>query len=118
MPAEFIRSCSLTVMPRVSTFSDNLATDAGSTMSDIVSSSQRVAQIVSEITQATTEQAQGLELVHMAIGGIDQATQQNAALVEQAAAAAESLKDQTRSLNDAVAIFKTDANSRVEAALF
>ncbi|TBO31492.1 HAMP domain-containing protein [Aquabacterium lacunae] len=95
-----------------------LVTDAGSTMSDIVSSSQRVAQIVSEITQATTEQAQGLELVHMAIGGIDQATQQNAALVEQAAAAAESLKDQTRSLNDAVAIFKTDANSRVEAALF
>jgi hypothetical protein len=53
-----------------------------------------------------------------AIGGIDQTTQQNAALVEQAAAAAESLKDQTRSLNDAVAIFKTDASSRAEAALF
>ena len=95
-----------------------LVTGAGHTMSDIVSSSQRVAQIVSEITQVTTEQAQGLELVNMAIGGIDQATQQNAALVEQAAAAAESLKDQTRSLNDAVAIFKTDPNNRLEAALF
>ena len=84
-----------------------LVGDAGDTMSNIVSSSQQVAQLVAEITHATSEQAQGLELVHSAIGNIDQATQQNAALVEQAAAAAESLKDQTRSLNEAVAIFKT-----------
>ena len=74
-----------------------LVGDAGDTMADIVS----------EITHATDEQARGLEQVHNAIGSIDQATQQNAALVEQAAAAAESLKDQTRSLNDAVGIFKT-----------
>jgi methyl-accepting chemotaxis protein len=84
-----------------------LVGDAGETMSDIVDASKRVAAIVSEITHATSEQAQGLELVHTAIGQIDQATQQNAALVEQAAAAAESLKDQTRSLNEAVGIFKT-----------
>jgi methyl-accepting chemotaxis protein len=84
-----------------------LVGDAGETMADIVTSSQRVAQIVSEITHATDEQARGLETVHGSIGHIDQVTQQNAALVEQAAAAAESLKEQTRSLNDAVGIFKT-----------
>jgi methyl-accepting chemotaxis protein len=84
-----------------------LVGDAGETMADIVTSSQRVAQIVSEITHATDEQARGLELVHGSIGHIDQVTQQNAALVEQAAAAAESLKEQTRSLHDAVGIFKT-----------
>jgi methyl-accepting chemotaxis protein len=104
--AKEIKSLIATNVEKVETGS-RLVGDAGETMSDIVTSSQRVAEIVSEITHATTEQAQGLELVQTAIGQIDQATQQNAALVEEAAAAAESLKDQTRSLNDAVGIFKT-----------
>jgi methyl-accepting chemotaxis protein len=90
-----------------------LVGDAGETMAEIVTSSKRVAEIVAEITHATDEQARGLDLVHGSIGHIDQVTQQNAALVEEAAAAAESLKDQTRSLNDAVGIFKTG-----EAALY
>ena len=83
-----------------------LVDDAGTTMSEIVESSQRVATIVSEITQATDEQAHGLERVNQTIGSIDHETQQNAALVEQAAAAAGSLQEQTRSLNEAVSIFK------------
>jgi len=86
-----------------------LVDDAGSTMSEIVESSQRVATIVSEITQATDEQAHGLERVNQTIGSIDHVTQQNAALVEQAAAAAGSLQEQTRSLNEAVSIFKVKA---------
>ncbi len=83
-----------------------LVDGAGATMSEIVSSSQRVASIVSEITQATDEQAHGLERVNHSIGSIDHVTQQNAALVEQAAAAASSLQEQTRSLNEAVSVFR------------
>jgi methyl-accepting chemotaxis protein len=104
--AKEIKTLISTNVEKVETGS-RLVGDAGETMSDIVDASKRVAAIVSEITHATSEQAQGLELVHAAIGQIDQATQQNAALVEEAAAAAESLKDQTRSLNEAVGIFKT-----------
>ncbi|TDP80751.1 methyl-accepting chemotaxis protein [Aquabacterium commune] len=83
-----------------------LVDGAGATMSEIVESSQRVATIVSEITQATDEQAHGLERVNQSIGSIDHVTQQNAALVEQAAAAASSLQEQTRSLNEAVSVFR------------
>ena len=83
-----------------------LVGDAGETMAQIVRSSQRVADIVSEINSATAEQTQGLELVNKSIGHVDQVTQQNAALVEEAAAAAASLQSQTRTLNDAVSLFK------------
>ncbi|GCL63233.1 methyl-accepting chemotaxis protein [Pseudaquabacterium pictum] len=83
-----------------------LVADAGSTMSDIVQSSERVAAIISEISQATQEQASGLELVSGAVQRIDEATQQNAALVEQSAAAASSLQDQTVRLNEAVGVFQ------------
>ncbi len=85
----------------------HLVGDAGETMSDIVASSKRVAEIVAEITHATDEQARGLETVQSAIGHIDQVTQQNAALVEEATAAAESLREQTHTLNGAVGVFKT-----------
>ncbi|NMM37038.1 MAG: HAMP domain-containing protein [Glaciimonas sp.] len=79
---------------------------AGQTMSEIVSSVQRVADIMSEITAASQEQSAGIEQVNQAIGQMDEMTQQNAALVEQAAAAAESLQGQAVSLAQAVSVFK------------
>jgi uncharacterized phage infection (PIP) family protein YhgE len=60
-----------------------------------------------EISAASTEQSQGIEQVNRAITQMDETTQQNAALVEEAAAAAESLQDQAASLSQAVAVFKT-----------
>jgi len=83
-----------------------LVAEAGSTMADIVQSSERVAAIISEISHATQEQASGLELVNQSVLRIDEATQQNAALVEQSAAAASSLKEQTHTLNQAVGVFR------------
>ena len=81
--------------------------DAGQTMSDIVSSVQRVSETIRGITTAATEQSQGIGQINSAISQLDQMTQQNAALVEQSAAAAESLKDQANQLNAMVARFRT-----------
>lgn len=83
-----------------------LVDDAGHTMGDIVSSVQRVADIMSEITAASQEQSAGIEQVNHAITQMDEITQQNAALVEQAAAAAESMQEQAAALSHAVSIFK------------
>ena len=85
-----------------------LVKDAGSTMGDIVASVQRVADIIREITSATQQQSQGIGQVNGAVNSLDQMTQQNAALVEESAAAAESLKDQAGRLNAVVARFRTD----------
>jgi methyl-accepting chemotaxis protein len=71
-----------------------LVDDAGQTMTEIVSSVQRVSDIVGEISAATSEQSSGISQINSAISNLDQMTQQNSALVEQSAAAAESLKDQ------------------------
>jgi methyl-accepting chemotaxis protein len=79
--------------------------DAGATMNEIVASVQRVNDIVREITSASVEQSQGIGQVNSAVGALDQMTQQNAALVEQSAAAAESLKDQATLLTSLVAKF-------------
>jgi methyl-accepting chemotaxis protein len=79
--------------------------DAGATMNEIVASVRRVADIIHEITAASTEQSQGIGQVNTAVNSLDQMTQQNAALVEQSAAAAESLKDQASTLHDLVARF-------------
>jgi methyl-accepting chemotaxis protein len=79
--------------------------DAGATMNEIVASVGRVADIIHEITAASSEQSQGIGQVNTAVNTLDQMTQQNAALVEQSAAAAESLKDQASSLHDLVARF-------------
>jgi len=81
--------------------------DAGSTMKDIVTSIQRVSEIMNEISTASDEQANGIEHVGLAVAQMDEVTQQNAALVEQAAAAAASLEDQASHLTRSVAIFKT-----------
>ncbi len=86
-----------------------LVAQAGETMSEIVSSVQRVTDIMGEITAAATEQSDGIAQVNAAVSQLDQMTQQNAALVEQSAAAASSMKDQAHRLAGLVATFKVDA---------
>jgi methyl-accepting chemotaxis protein len=86
-----------------------LVTDAGTTMVEIVDSVRRVADVIGEITAAAAEQSTGIAGVNKAIGDLDQMTQQNAALVEESAAAAESLRDQTERMKQAVAVFKVKA---------
>ncbi len=83
-----------------------LVDQAGLTMKDIVSSVKRVTDIMSEITTASNEQADGIGKVNQAISHMDENTQQNAALVEQASASAESLKDQAFELAHVVSVFK------------
>ena len=83
-----------------------LVQDAGATMEEIVASVQRVSDIISEITAASAEQSQGIGHVNESVVQLDQMTQQNAALVEQAAAAANSLEQQARALQSAVSTFK------------
>ena len=83
-----------------------LVENAGSTMTEIVSSVQRVTDIMGEISAASQEQSAGIDQVNNAITSMDEVTQQNAALVEEAAAAAESLVDQAISLMEVVGNFK------------
>jgi methyl-accepting chemotaxis protein len=83
-----------------------LVGDAGATMNEIVASVQRVTDIIGEITAAATEQSAGIGQVNLAVTELDRMTQQNAALVEQSAAAAESLKDQAGRLAGVVSNFK------------
>ena len=78
---------------------------AGETMEEIVASTQRVSDIIAEITAASLEQSSGIDQVNNAVGHMDRATQQNAALVEQAAAAAESLMEQSNMLAQSVSKF-------------
>ncbi|MBP6901245.1 MAG: HAMP domain-containing protein [Burkholderiaceae bacterium] len=94
-----------------------LVQDAGSTMGEIVASVQRVTDIIGEISSAATEQSQGIAQVNGAVGSLDQMTQQNAALVEQSAAAAESLRDQARSLGGLVATFRIDGQAQPTSAV-
>ena len=82
--------------------------EAGSSMGTIVASVQQVNDIIARISLASTEQAEGIAEVNRAVGQMDDMTQQNAALVEEAAAAAQSLHDQTVNLAQAVAIFQID----------
>jgi methyl-accepting chemotaxis protein len=93
-----------------------LVADAGRTMSEIVSSVQRVSDIIGEITAAATEQSDGIGLVNSSVNQLDQMTQQNAALVEESAAAAESLKDQAARLTQVVGTFRLDAHHLAPAA--
>jgi methyl-accepting chemotaxis protein len=88
-----------------------LVSDAGATMSDIVQSVRRVADVIGEITSAASEQSTGIAHVNQAIANLDQMTQQNAALVEQSAAAAESLRDQANQMAQAVSVFKVGGSA-------
>ena len=83
--------------------------DAGTTLEQVVASIRRVSDIVGEISSASREQAAGVGQVGEAVTAMDQVTQQNAALVEQSAAAAESLKLQAQQLVSAMAVFKVPA---------
>jgi methyl-accepting chemotaxis protein len=86
-----------------------LVADAGSTMNEVVEAAKRVSAIISEITDAANEQSQGIGQVNTAVGQLDQVTQQNAALVEESAAAAESLKLQAQQLSETVRRFRIEA---------
>jgi methyl-accepting chemotaxis protein len=81
---------------------------SGNTMSEIVAAIARVSAIMNEIAGASSQQSAGIEQVNIAIAQMDQVTQQNAALVEQAAAAAGSLETQAKQLSDAVAAFRLE----------
>ncbi|WP_332742775.1 methyl-accepting chemotaxis protein [Hydrogenophaga sp.] len=84
-----------------------LVDQAGTTMQEVVASIRRVSDIVGEISAASSEQSAGVAQVGQAITRMDQGTQQNAALVEESAAAADSLKQQAQQLVESVAVFKT-----------
>jgi len=88
-----------------------LVANAGDTMAEIVSSVQRVSDIIGEITAASAEQSDGIGQVNTAVIQLDRMTQQNAALVEQSAAAAESLKDQAMRLSGVMGSFNLGAAS-------
>jgi methyl-accepting chemotaxis protein len=83
-----------------------LVQQAGSTMDDVVASVRRVTDIMGEITSASSEQSIGIDQVNTAIGQMDSVTQQNAALVEQAAAAAASMQDQAARLAEVASSFR------------
>ena len=91
-----------------------LVAEAGQTMDDVVASVRRVSDIVAEISAASTEQSAGIGQVNQAIGQMDGVTQQNAALVEEAAAAAESLQQQSATLVALVAEFRMDGQAALE----
>jgi len=95
-----------------------LVDEAGSTMDEIVTSIKHVADIMGEITAASQEQSAGIEQVNQAITHMDEVTQQNAALVEEAAAAAKSMQDQASNLSMVVSVFKTNQEQmRTSAAM-
>jgi methyl-accepting chemotaxis protein len=93
-----------------------LVADAGATMNEIVASVQRVSDIIGEISAAAREQSSGLGQVNAAVADLDRMTQQNAALVEQSAAAAESLKEQAKRLAHIVATFRLSGGGGLAAA--
>jgi len=89
----------------------DLVQRSGSTMTEIVGAIARVSAIMGEIAEAADEQSTGIDQVNVAVSLMDEVTQQNAALVEQAAAAAGSLEEQARRLTAAVAVFRTEGSA-------
>jgi methyl-accepting chemotaxis protein len=93
-----------------------LVGQAGVTMDEVVASVKRVTDIMSEIANASQEQSAGIEQVNLSIIEMDSMTQQNAALVEEAAAAAQSLQDQAGELARVVSIFKLVEGEEIHVA--
>ena len=93
-----------------------LVDQAGTTMQDIVASVGRVATIMTDILAAGEEQSAGIEQINQAIAQMDQVTQQNSGLVEEAAAAAAALQDQAESLAQLAATFRLDDTAPAPAA--
>jgi len=87
-----------------------LVDESGRTLEEIVSGAKKVGDIISEIAAAGAEQSQGIEQVNQAVTQMDEMTQQNAALVEEAAAASESLDEQGRGLQQMMSFFKVDGS--------
>ena len=89
--------------------------DAGQTMEEIVNEVKRVSDLIAEITAAADEQSTGIEQVNSAVTQMDEVTQQNASLVEEAAAAAESLEEQAQGLARAVSVFRVEESTMATA---
>ena len=89
-----------------------LVAEAGTTIQEVVANAQRIADIIGEITAAAGEQSDGIGQVNTAVNQLDQMTQQNAALVEESSAAAQSLKDQALNLAKAILVFNPGAGIR------
>jgi len=83
----------------------HLASESGETLSEIVTSVSKVSNLIAEIAASSNEQSQGIEQINQAITQLDEVTQQNAALVEEAAAASESMDEQAKGMNDMVGFF-------------
>jgi methyl-accepting chemotaxis protein I, serine sensor receptor len=105
--AKEIKGLILTSVERVKSGS-LLAREAGQTMNEIIVAVRRVTDIMGEISAASEEQSSGIDQVARAVTQMDDVTQQNAALVEEAAAAAASLESQAQALRAAIAIFKLE----------
>ena len=113
--AKQIKSLIETSVDRVEAGS-RLVQDAGTTMEEIVASVRRVSDIIGEITAASHEQSSGIGQINIAVTQLDGVTQQNAALVEQGAAAAESLNEQVQRLHDALRAFSLEQAPAEEQA--
>jgi methyl-accepting chemotaxis protein len=94
-----------------------LVGEAGSTMNDVVDQVQRASTLIAEISAATAEQTGGIGQISDTVNQLDRMTQQNAALVEESAAAAESLKQQASRLTQMVGVFRLDPNARSTQAV-
>ena len=86
--------------------------EAGQTMSEIVEGARRVSALISDITTAANEQRDGITQVNVAVTQLDQMTQQNAALVEESAAAAASLREQAGRLGQVISVFVVGSSAR------
>jgi methyl-accepting chemotaxis protein len=93
-----------------------LVDQAGNTMSDVVASIQRVTDIMAEISAASQEQTSGIEQINQAVSQMDNVTQQNASLVEEAAAASEALQSQAAKLAELVSVFRIDDRAPATAS--
>ena len=94
-----------------------LVEQTGTAMQDIVTSVKRVTDLIGEIASAATEQRDGIAQVNVAVTNLDHMTQQNAALVEESAAAAQSLREQSARLAEVVSVFKVDQQFQARAAI-
>ncbi|MDN4060968.1 Cache 3/Cache 2 fusion domain-containing protein [Massilia sp. YIM B02769] len=92
-----------------------LVGEAGATMHEVLASVGRVTDIMADISAASAEQSSGIEQVNLAIGEMDESTQRNAALVEEASAAAQAMQDQAAQLARAVRAFRLDGNAGNDA---
>ena len=95
-----------------------LVHQAGTTMGEIVSSVQRVTDIMAEISAASQEQSAGIEQVNQTVTQMDETTQQNAALVEEATAAARSMEEQANLLSEAVAVFRLQSGGSADSTTY